>query len=136
MVFNVIAILVSIVFQIAMMGFIALRFKDMEFSFWQIPMRYIFYRDLRPIQWLTENIIYLYYLIFIISQFVNFLGLVHQLRLPNLGERMPEFYISSPLSSITLTLIFIEHFRVLDRITDYTSTTIRTLIKKRKIKNH
>lgn len=136
MTFNVIGQMVSIVMTLAMMAFVALRFKLMKYSFWQILIRPIFWKDNAPRDWLMDNLIFLYYLIFEVAKFITFVGLVHQLNTNKLAERMPEFYYSSPLGNIVLGLIFMEHFKIIDAVGAYTTKTIKTLFTKQKINNH
>ncbi len=127
--------MVSIVMTIVIMAFVALRFKSMPYSFWRITIRFIFYKDIKPIKWLSENPVYLYYLIFIMGKFITFMGLVHQLSSGRLSERMPEFYFSSPLNNIMLTFILMEHYKIID--TNKGFIKFLTLLNKRnKLKNH
>lgn len=131
--FNIIGQMVSIVMNLAIIAFIALRFKNMQYGFWTILIRYIFYGDDKPMRWLSDHIIYLYYLIFEFGKFITFLGLVQQLRLDRLSERMPEFFISSPLNNVMIALIFMEHFKLIDTITFFNKSgysKIITLINK------
>lgn len=129
--------MLSIVLKMVLIGFIALRFKGMKYSFWYIFIRYIIYRDNKPIRWLTNHIIFIYYLGLEFTQCIILIGLLHQLRIGRLSERLPEFAFASPLSSLFLSLIFYNLFSAID-----TNKAISNIVqkfkfnKKQKLKNN
>ena len=102
--------LFSIVCRIAVMLFVALRFANMKYNFWYIIVRFLFYKDHKPIEWLKNNMVYCYMLLFEWSQFSLIMGLLHQFRIDQVETKPWEFFFASPLTSISTILIFGEYF--------------------------
>lgn len=129
MIWFIINQLASIAFKLVLMAFLAIRLTFMEYSIYHIIIRFIFYRDTKPIQWLVNNIVYLWYLGFIVFQIPMVIGLAHQLRLMQFQNKLPEFY-AGPITSLFLLGIFYEHFfgKALDK--PIIPTRIRNTILK------
>lgn len=107
--------LFSIVCRIAVMLFVALRFANMKYNFWYIVVRFLFYSDNKPIEWLKNNMVYCYMLLFEWSQFSLIMGLLHQFAINQVETKPWEFFFASPLTSISTILIFGEYFLKEDR---------------------
>lgn len=134
--FNVLLQLVSIICRIAVMAFVATRFRNMKYGFhvafvrgliavivfvatrfknmkygFDITFgRYPLQQDLRPINWIMDNMLYVYLLIFEVAQFYLVEGMLHQFAINQVEGKSWEFFVASPLTSISTMLILREYF--------------------------
>jgi hypothetical protein len=103
--------LISIICRIAAMAFVATRFVHMKYGFWYALVRFLFYNDSKPIEWLKDNLLYCYLLVFECSQFYLIMGLLHQFAVSQVETKPWEFFFASPLTSISTILILRECFK-------------------------
>lgn len=105
---NVFLQLVSILCRILTIAYVASLFKDMKYGFRLIIVRLFVFYDFAPIEWLSQNILYLYYLIFVLAQFGFVVGLIHEFSLNQVNSKSWEFFYSSPLTTMSTCLIIFE----------------------------
>lgn len=85
----------------------------MEYSFYRIIVRMIFYKDYEPVDWLINNLRYIGSLLLFIWHCFSLLELLEQLKLEQVHSKPIISFISSPLNSIGIILASIFMLRYL-----------------------
>lgn len=71
----------------------------MEYNFWQMLIRMLFYRDYKPVDWLIENYEYIGFACMFVAHFASMIGLLQQLGYNELHNKHAAFYFSSPVNN-------------------------------------
>lgn len=97
--------LLSIIISLSCIMFFWNRLLYMRYSFPQILVRFIFYKDTKPFAWLYENLEYLAFLMIFLGHIFSIFGLLQQFGLNQVNDKPFVFFISSPINNLGMILM-------------------------------